>query len=56
MTITLDAAAEAISSAWKDKEVKDAGCSLSVKYEDETYLIRFRIPDSCVRSVEEAGI
>ena len=56
MTITLDAAAEAISSAWKDKEVKDSGCSLSVKYEDETYFIRFRIPDSCVRSVEEAGI
>lgn len=56
MTITLDAAAEAISSAWKDKEVKDAGCSLSVKYEDETYFIRFRFPDSCVRSVEEAGI
>ncbi|MCR5733342.1 MAG: hypothetical protein K6G22_01935 [Lachnospiraceae bacterium] len=45
MVITLDAAAEAISSVWKDKEVSAAGCSLSVKYEDETYSVRFKFPD-----------
>lgn len=45
MTITMDAAAEAVSSAWKDKEVKAAGCRLSVKYVDETYFIGFRFPN-----------
>ena len=55
MMITLDAAAEAISSAWKDKEVKAAGCSLSVKYEDETYFIRFKFPDSCKGSEVKEG-
>ncbi len=43
MTITMDAAAEAISSTWRDKEVRAAGCALSVKYEDETYYISFRL-------------
>lgn len=45
MTITMDAAAEAVSSAWRDKEVRAAGCRLSVRYEDETYFISFRFPD-----------
>ena len=43
MTITMDAAAEAISSTWKDKELQAAGCSLSVKFEDDTYFIRMEI-------------
>ncbi len=46
MKITLDAAAEAVSPAWKDKEVPASGCSLSVKYEDETYFICLRFPDT----------
>ncbi len=41
MTVSMDAAAEVISPAWKDKELKAADCRLSVKYEDETYYIRF---------------
>ncbi len=53
MTITMDAAAEAISSAWKDKEVRAAGCRLSVKYVDETYFICFRFPDPHKKTVEE---
>ncbi len=43
MTIAMDASAEAITSTWKDKELTDAGCSLSVKYEDETYYIRLSV-------------
>ena len=43
MTITMDAAAEAISATWKDRELKAAGCSLSVKFEDETYYIRMEV-------------
>ena len=46
MTITMDAAAEAINGAWKDKEVRAAGCRLSVKYEDDTYFIGFKFPAS----------
>ncbi len=44
MTISMDAAAEAISPAWKDKELKAENCTLSVKYEDETYFIHFAAP------------
>ncbi len=44
MMISMDAAAEAISPAWKDRELRSANCSLSVKYEDETYYIRFMTP------------
>ncbi len=44
MTVTMDAAAWAVSSAWRDKEVKAAGCRLTAKYEDETYFISFRFP------------
>lgn len=44
MTIEMDAAAEAISPAWKDREIRATGCGLSVKYEDETYFIRFMFP------------
>ena len=43
MTITMDAAAEAISSTWNDKELQAAGCRLSVKFEDDTYYIRMEI-------------
>lgn len=46
MTITMDAAADAINGAWKDKEVRAAGCRLSVKYEDDTYFIGFKFPAS----------
>ena len=53
MKITMDAAAEAISSAWRDKEVRAAGCALSVKYEDETYYISFRFAGSCEEPVRE---
>lgn len=37
MTIAMDEAAEAVPFTWKDRELTGAGCSLSVKYEDETY-------------------
>ncbi len=43
MSITMDAAAEAISSTRKDKELQAAGCRLSVKFEDDTYFIRMEI-------------
>ncbi len=57
MTIALDAPAEAISPAWKDKELKAAGCRLSVKYEDETYYIRFISPlISDMAAVKEADV
>ncbi|MBQ7582841.1 MAG: hypothetical protein IJU25_08490, partial [Lachnospiraceae bacterium] len=38
--IALDTPAEAVSSAWKDREILQAGGRLSVRYEDETYYIR----------------
>ncbi len=57
MTITLDASAEAISPAWRDKEIRAAGCSLSVKYEDETYFIRLVFPDlNGEPDAKEAGV
>ena len=42
MTIATDEPAEAISSTWKDKEIRMTGGSLSVRYEDDTYYIRLR--------------
>ena len=56
MIITMDASAEAISSVWKDKKVSQAGCALSVKYEDDTYFIKFRFPESCKESPEKEAI
>ncbi len=42
MVITMDAAAEAITSTWRDRDLRDAGGKLSVRYEDETYYITLR--------------
>ena len=44
--ITLDEPAEAISSTWKDKELRAAGAKLNVRYEDETYYISLKITDT----------
>ncbi len=55
MMISMDAPAEAISPAWKDKELKAADCSLSVKYEDETYYIRFTTPVTSEKTAEKAA-
>ena len=44
--ITLDEPAEAISSTWKDKELRAAGAKLTVRYEDETYYISLKLPES----------
>ena len=51
------ASAEAISPAWKDKALSEAGCRLSVKYEDETYYIRFCAPcQEGEAAAKEAGV
>lgn len=57
MTISMDATAEAISPAWKDRELKAAHCRLAVRYEDETYYIHITIPviSDCA-PVKEADI
>ena len=56
MTLSMDAAAEVISPAWKDKELKAADCRLSVKYEDETYYIRFETPAADRDENKEADV
>ncbi len=44
--ITLDEPAEAISSTWKDKELRAAGAKLNVRYEDETYYVSLKVTDT----------
>jgi hypothetical protein len=43
LTIAMDTPAEAISFTWKDKEIKEAGGKLAVRYEDETYYITLSV-------------
>ena len=52
MSITMDAAAEAITSTWRDRELRDAGGRLSVRYEDETYYIT--LISSCTTASDKA--
>ena len=51
--IALDAPAEAISSTWKDKELRSAGAKLTVRYEDETYYISLKVSAAVLRDKKE---
>lgn len=42
MQIAMDAAPQILTSSWKEKEVKEAGGNLSVRYEDETLYITLK--------------
>ena len=51
--IALDAPAEAISSTWKDKELRSAGAKLTVRYEDETYYISLKVSAAVLRDTKK---
>lgn len=40
LTIAMDAMADSITSVWKDRQIKEAGGRLTVRYEDDTHYIK----------------
>lgn len=55
LTIAMDTPAEAISFTWRDKELKEAGGKLAVRYEDETYYVTLTTEGTgCTVSGKEA--